>query len=77
MQELRDRFLDWLPHNLDKPARVLLVLLLAWIALRAINRIIPHLRVAIAVRHDNREDSQRIRTLSRVVRYVLTVTVSV
>lgn len=77
MQELRDRFLDWLPQNLDKPARILLILLLAWIALRAIHRIIPHLREAVAARHESREDGQRIRTLSRVIRYVLTVTVSV
>ena len=77
MQGLRERFLDWLPHNLDKPARILLILLLAWIALRAIHRIIPHLREAVAARHENREDGQRVRTLSRVIRYVLTVTVSV
>jgi len=77
MQGLLERFFDWLPGNLDKPARILLILVLAWIALRAIHRIIPHLRDAVANRQENRENGQRIRTLSRVIRYVLTVTVSV
>ncbi len=71
-----DRFLVWLPANLDRPARILLILILAWLALRAINRLLPRLREAIAARQDSREDSQRIRTLSRAVRYALTVAVS-
>ncbi|MFA6313502.1 MAG: mechanosensitive ion channel family protein [Sterolibacterium sp.] len=77
MQKLIDRFLDWLPGNLDKPARILLILLLAWIALQAIHRILPYLREAAAARKDSREDGQRIRTLARVIRYVLTVIVAV
>lgn len=77
MDRLVERFLDWLPDNLDKPARILLILLLASIALRAIHRIIPHLRETIAARQESREDGQRIRTLSRVIRYVLTVTTTV
>ena len=77
MQQLIDRFLDWLPGNMDKPARILLILLLAAIALQAIHRIIPHLREAVVARQGNREHGLRIRTLSRVVRYVLTVIVSV
>lgn len=77
MNDLFDRFLHWLPDNFDKPARLLLILLLAGIALRAIHSVIPRLRETIASRQDSREDSQRIRTLSRVIRYALTVTVSV
>ncbi|MDZ4254634.1 MAG: mechanosensitive ion channel family protein [Sulfuritalea sp.] len=77
MLELLDRFLDWLPGNLDKPARILLILALAAVALQAIHRIIPHLREAVVARQGNREHGLRIRTLSRVVRYVLTVIVSV
>ncbi|MBI4995638.1 MAG: mechanosensitive ion channel family protein [Rhodocyclales bacterium] len=77
MTEAFDRLLGWLPDNLDKPARILLVLLLAAIALRAIHRVVPRIRETLAARQDSREDSQRIRTLSRVIRYVLTVTVSV
>ena len=72
-----DRFMAWLPDNLDKPARILLILLLAAIALRAIHRILPRLREAIAARQENAEDSRRIHTLSRVIRYVLTVVVTV
>jgi len=77
MRELLDRFLDWLPGNLDKPARILLILALAGVALQAIHRIIPHLREAVVARQGNREQGLRVRTLSRVVRYVLTVIVSV
>ena len=77
MQGLRERFLDWLPHNLDKPARILLILLLACIALRFIHRIIPRLREAMVARQECDEDGRRIRTLSRVIRYSLTVAVTV
>jgi moderate conductance mechanosensitive channel len=77
MNKLLDRFLAWLPDNLDKPARILLILLMATVALHAIHRIIPHLRESIAARQGNRESEQRIRTLSRVLRYVLTVAVTV
>ncbi|MBK8120923.1 MAG: mechanosensitive ion channel [Sulfuritalea sp.] len=37
----------------------------------------PHLRETIAARQESVEDSQRIRTLSRVLRYVLTVVIAV
>lgn len=77
MTDLLDRFFRWLPDNLDKPARLLLILLLAAIAMQAIHRIIPRLRERIESRHESREDALRIRTLSRVTRYVLTVTVTV
>ncbi|MBU1237491.1 MAG: mechanosensitive ion channel family protein [Gammaproteobacteria bacterium] len=75
MDQLLDRFLQWLPQNFDAPARVLLILVLAVIAQRAIRRILPRIRETLAGRQENREDSQRIRTLSRVVRYVLMVTI--
>ncbi len=68
-----DRFLAWLPGNLAMPARILLILVLAAIALRAIHVVIPRLREGIARRQDSAEDGQRVRTLSRVVRYALTV----
>lgn len=77
MTELLDRFLGWLPSNLDRPARILLILLLAWIALRAIHRILPHLEEAVAAKRESSEDNQRIHTLSHVIRYVLMVIVSV
>ncbi len=68
-----DRFLAWLPGNLAMPARILLILALAAVALRAIHIVIPRLREGIARRQDSAEDGQRVRTLSRVVRYALTV----
>ncbi len=75
VNQLLDRFLNWLPNNLDVPARVLLILVLAMIAQRAIRRILPRIRETLAERQGNREDGQRIRTLSRVVRYVLMVAI--
>lgn len=72
-----ERILAWLPQHLDKPARILLILLLAGLSLRAVHRILARLREAIAARQENVEDSRRIHTLSRVIRYVLTVVVTV
>lgn len=77
MNELLDIFVAWLPEDLGRPARILLILMLGGVALRAIHRIIPHLRETIVARQESREDGQRIRTLSRVIRYTLTVTVTV
>ena len=56
--------------------RILVILLLAALALRLVQRGIPHLREVIARRQDSREEEQRVRTLSRVIRYTLTVVVS-
>jgi small conductance mechanosensitive channel len=72
-----DHLPAWLPDHLDKPARILVILLLAAVALRAIHRVIPRLREAIVARQESREDGQRVLTLSRVIRYALTVVVSV
>lgn len=70
----------WLEHvwtvatrNLDSPLRIVLIAVLAGIALRAIHVLIPRIREAIATRQESPEESQRVRTLSRVIRYVLTV----
>jgi small conductance mechanosensitive channel len=73
---LIDPLLQWLPGQLTTAARILLVLAMAALALRAIQHFIPHLREIIAARQESTEDSQRIRTLSRVFRYVLTVVVT-
>lgn len=77
MTETLDRFLIWLPDNWETPGRLLLILVLAGFALRAIHRIVPHIRETIASRQETREDEQRVRTLSRVIRYALTVAVTV
>lgn len=77
MNGVIEKFLVWLPDNLDKPARILFILFLATIALRTIRRILPRLREVLAARQENSEDTRRIHTLSQVVRYVLTVVVTV
>jgi small-conductance mechanosensitive channel len=77
MKEHFERFLVWIPDHVAAPARIVLILILASIALRAIHRLLPRLREVIAARQESMEDSQRVRTLSRVVRYALTVATAV
>lgn len=77
MNEHIDRFLTWIPGNIAAPARIVLILILATIALRAIHHALPRLREVICRRQTSLEDGQRIRTLSRVVRYALTVATAV
>lgn len=76
IEKLLDRFLVWLPDNFERPARILLILLLAAAFLRLVRRLIRRVLTAIAEQQGSREDSQRILTLSRVVRYGLTVAVT-
>ncbi|QDX79995.1 mechanosensitive ion channel protein MscS [Denitratisoma sp. DHT3] len=77
MNQLFDVFVTWLPGNLERPVRILLILVLSWMAMHTTHRIIPRLRETIVSRQGSREDGQRIRTLSRVIRYTLTVMVTV
>lgn len=63
----------WLNGGAGPTLRIALILALAGLALKLINRWVPKVREAIATRRDSVEESQRIRTLSRAVRYVLTV----
>jgi small conductance mechanosensitive channel len=77
MNEYFDRLLLWIPDHFAAPARIVLILVLAMVALRAIHRVIPRLRETIAERQETDEDGQRVRTLSRVVRYALTVAIAV
>lgn len=57
--------------------RITVILTLASIALLAIRRLVPRLREIIASRQDSMESGQRVRTLSRVIRYVLSLIVIV
>ena len=77
MRQTLDAFVAALPAYLATPARVLLILALAAIALRFIPRLISRVRKAVQERQDSAEDSRRIHTLSRVIRYVVTVAVTV
>ena len=77
MRQTLDAFVAALPAYLATPARVLLILALAAIALRFIPRLISRLRRTLQERQDSAEDGRRIHTLSRVIRYVFTVLVTV
>lgn len=77
MRQTLDAFVASLPAYLATPARVLLILLLAGLALRFIPRLISRLRRTLQERQDSAEDARRIHTLSRVIRYVVTVAVTV
>ncbi|PKO46150.1 MAG: mechanosensitive ion channel protein MscS [Betaproteobacteria bacterium HGW-Betaproteobacteria-4] len=59
------------------PLRIVLIITLALIAQNLIARLAPRLREAIARQQESLEGMQRVRTLSRVLRYALTVAVSV
>ncbi len=77
MMNMIETLQDWMPGHFAIVARVLLILVLAGIALRLIHRLIPRIREIVAARQENQEDGRRIRTLSRVIRYALTVAVTV
>lgn len=77
MNEYLSYLLRLIPDQITSPMRILLILVLAVIALRAIRRILPRLNEIVADRQETAEDSQRIRTLSSVVRYALTVAIAV
>lgn len=77
ISEFSNMLLAWLTGNIDKPARILLIFVMTWLALRAVHRVIPKLREVVTAHQDNREDSQRIITLSRVICYFLTVIIFV
>lgn len=55
--------------------RVLAIALAAWVALRLLGRVSALLREGISVRIDDPESIKRAETLSRVLRYVVTVAV--
>ena len=67
----------WVSQHLQTSLRVVLILLLTGGALHVLHRFLPQLRELVAARQENLEDSQRVRTLSRVVRYTLTVAITV
>lgn len=69
--------LDWVSGHVATFARVILILVMAGVALRAINVLIPRMREIIAQRQESSEDGRRVRTLSRVIRYLLTVVTSI
>lgn len=67
------RLVEWGGDHLASLTRIALILTVAGMVLRGIHVLMPRLREAIALRQQSGDDAQRIRTLSRVIRYVLTV----
>lgn len=67
------RLVEWGRDHLASLIRVVMIVMVAGIALRGIHVLIPRLREALASRQQSGDEAQRIRTLSRVIRYVLTV----
>ncbi|WP_434515119.1 mechanosensitive ion channel family protein [Dechloromonas sp. ARDL1] len=57
--------------------RIALILMLTLLAQHLINRFAPRFREAIASRQESTAGAQRVRTLSRVLRYALTVALTV
>jgi small conductance mechanosensitive channel len=70
-------FYAGLYNHFENILRVALIFVLWGVALRVIHRVIPRLREALVSRQTDGESGQRIRTLSRVVRYALTVAATV
>mgnify|MGYP003559735064 CR=1 FL=1 len=56
--------------------RVLVIIVLAWVAIAVMQRAIRTLRSRIAARMDDREAIKRAETLGRVFRYLVAVVVS-
>lgn len=77
MKQLLDPIAAELPAYLATPGRVLLILLLAFLALRIVPRLLAKLREAVEKHQDSAEDGRRLQTLTRVVRYAFNVAVAV
>lgn len=56
--------------------RIVLIVLIAWIAMMVLQRAIRGLRVRVASRMDDREAAKRAETLGRVFRYLVAVVIS-
>lgn len=72
--------LPQLPETLAQfatPLRIALIITLALIAQHLVAKLVPKLRDAVANQQQTLEDMQRVRTLSRVLRYALTVAITV
>ncbi|MDO9450378.1 MAG: mechanosensitive ion channel family protein [Rugosibacter sp.] len=70
-------FYAGLQNHIESLLRGALIFILWGIALRVTQRGIPHLRESLISRQTSGESGQRIRTLSRVMRYSLNVTATV
>lgn len=69
--------LQMLASQFATPLRILIIIALALFLQHLIGRITPRFRELIASRQESLEGAQRVRTLSRVLRYALTVVLTV
>lgn len=77
MKAFFDSIVPDLPAYLATPGRILLILLLAFLALRVMPKLLGKLREAVESHQESAEDGRRLQTLTRVVRYVANVAISV
>ncbi len=77
MTEFSINSLSHLAQQFATPLRITLILTLAIFAQSLIQRLVPRFRELIASRQENSEGAQRVRTLSRVLRYALMVAVTI
>ncbi len=75
---LMNRLPDWAigPVWIASALRVVLIVVLAWIAIGVLQRTIRRVRLRIAARLDGREAVMRAETVGRVLRYLVAVIVS-
>ncbi|MDD2885396.1 MAG: mechanosensitive ion channel family protein [Dechloromonas sp.] len=77
MTELSINSLGQLTQQFATPLRITLIITLALFAQSLIQRLVPRFRELIASRQESSEGAQRVRTLSRVLRYALMVAVTI
>lgn len=76
-QQYLESLAGLLANHLDTLARVSIILVLTAIALRLTQRLIPKVRDYIAAQKSSLEESRRVLTLSRVLRYCVNVVIVV
>lgn len=77
MNSLANTLPAWMKDHMGMPLRIALILILTLVALRLVHRGIPRMRELIEAKQGANGGGQRLRTLSQVIRYVLTVTITV
>lgn len=77
MQQQIDSLIAAVMGHTDAIARVAVILIAMAVLLKLTRRVIPRLRDYIAAQQSSQEDSRRVLTLSRVLRYSLNVAIVV
>ena len=77
MNEFTGEAIARLGTQFATPIHIVMILCMAFLAQFLVRRFLPKFREALAAQQDSKEGMQRIRTLSQVLRYVLTVIIAV